>query len=74
VFEFDSFKQIVTYYRGLQKRIRSEMAGIYEECGGCHHRSEETCAGGGACQLVNRLDPAKLRDIERAHGEARLSS
>ena len=77
VFEFDSFKQIVTYYRGLQKRIRSEMAGIYEECGGCHHRSEETCAGGGACQLVNRLaheTPARVRDIERAQSEARLPS
>lgn len=77
VFEFDSFKQIVTYYRGLQKRIRSERAGIYEECGSCNHRSEGTCAGGGACHLVNRLvkeDPARLRDIERAHGEACLSS
>jgi len=74
VFEFDSFREIVAYYRGLQKRIRSEMTGLYPECGDCNHLSEETCAGGGVCQLVNRLDPSRLRDIERAHSEARLSS
>jgi hypothetical protein len=77
VFEFNSFKEIVAYYRDLQKRIRAELPGIYDECGACNHRHEETCAGGGACRLVDRLardDPSILRDIERAHRETDLPS
>jgi cyclic pyranopterin phosphate synthase len=75
VFEFNSFREIAAYYRDLQTRFRTEQAGIYEECGTCHHFSEGTCAGGGVCQIVNRLakeDPSKLHDIERTHGEACL--
>jgi len=77
VFEFDSFGQIVTYYKGLQKRIRAGQAGIYEGCEGCQHRSEGTCAGGGVCQLVSRLakeEPSRLHDIERAHAETCMPS
>jgi hypothetical protein len=75
VFEFDSFAQLSSYYHAMQTRIRSEIAGIYEECGTCVHRSEATCAGGGVCQIVSRLagqDPVRLADIERAHREADL--
>jgi hypothetical protein len=75
VFEFDSFEQITTYYRGLQKRIRAGQPGIYEECGSCEHLRERTCNGGGACQLANRLareNPSRLQEIERAHREACL--
>jgi hypothetical protein len=77
VFAFDSFVDIVAYYRNLQDRVRADMPGIYDECASCHHRREGTCAGGGTCHLVNRLtaeNPARLREIERAHSETRLSS
>ncbi|HUO98261.1 MAG TPA: radical SAM protein [Rhizomicrobium sp.] len=66
VFEFDSFRQIVEHYRKLQERVRTEIAGIYDECGSCIHRSEATCAGGGVCHIVNRLAaeaPATLKKI-----------
>lgn len=67
VFEFDSFKQITEHYGRMQERIRAELGGIYPECTGCVHREEGTCAGGGLCQVVNRLmqeDPARLMAIE----------
>jgi hypothetical protein len=75
VFEFDSFRQIAEYYRDLQTRIRAEASGIFADCAGCRSREEGICAGGGVCQLVNRLvqdDPEKLNDIERVHDETRL--
>lgn len=76
IFEFDSFRQVVDFYKSLQARVRAETPGIYDECDGCVHLSEGTCAGGGACQLVNRLAhgaPAKLREIEHEHNQACLS-
>ncbi|MDE2183386.1 MAG: radical SAM protein [Alphaproteobacteria bacterium] len=70
IYDFDSFNAVVAYYRSLQERIRGDIAGIYAECGACVHRAERTCAGGGVCQLVNRLtneNPARLRTIENEH-------
>ena len=75
IFEFNSFGEVLRYYRTLQQRIRSVIPGIYEECGHCDHRSEQTCAGGAVCQLVKRLAdeaPLTLRNIENEHCEAGL--
>ena len=55
IFDFDSYKQIVDFYRKLQEQIRSVRSGIYEECDSCIHRTEGACSGGGACQLVSRF-------------------
>ncbi len=76
VFEFNTLPQIVGYFTGLQNRIRAEAAGIFDECRDCMQRNEGTCAGGGVCQIVNRLsrdNPQKLHDIERAQDAACLS-
>lgn len=76
IFDFDSFGQVADFYKRLQARIRSETSGIYEECDGCVHFSEGACAGGGACQLVNRFAveaPARLLKFENEDVEACLS-
>ena len=76
IFDFDSYRQVVDYYKRLQARIRLETPGIYPECEACVYRAEGTCAGGGACQLVNRFvdeAPAKLLKIENDRLEACLS-
>ncbi len=68
LFEFNSMKEVHDFYQGLFDRVRSETAGIYEECDGCIHREEGRCAGGGACQVMNRFvgeAPVRLQEIER---------
>jgi cyclic pyranopterin phosphate synthase len=75
LFEFDSFKAIVAYYRNLQACVRGEIGGIYEECATCVHRAQEMCAGGGACQLVKRMAdeaPETILDIVDAYDKAYL--
>jgi hypothetical protein len=68
LFEFNSMKEIHDFYQGLFNRVRSETAGIYEECDGCIHREEGRCSGGGVCQVMNRFvgeAPIRLMEIER---------
>ncbi len=76
LFEFDSMHQVNEFYMGLFNRIRSETAGIYEECDGCVHREEGRCSGGGACQVMNRFvgeAPVRLVEIERGLSKPCLS-
>ena len=62
IFEFDTLGQAVEFYAGIQDKIRAEIPGIYKECDGCVQRNEGLCAGGGACQLVNRfMNEAEIR-------------
>jgi cyclic pyranopterin phosphate synthase len=75
VFDFDSYRQLVDYYRDLQRRLRAEIAGIFPECADCVHRAEGTCTAGGACQIASRLtreNPARLVELERALGATDL--
>ena len=77
IFEFDSLQQVREYYSKLQNQIREELPGIYEQCDGCIHREEGRCAGGGACQLLNRLvteAPVRLPAIENELQMLRLPS
>jgi hypothetical protein len=76
IFEFNSFNEVVDFYKKLQKRIRREIPGIYDECDNCVHRTVGICAGGGVCQLVKRLAdeaPDSLLGIEDEHDKACLS-
>lgn len=76
VFEFDSYQQIVDFYKKQQGEIRSGRAGIYDECDGCVHQSDGMCAGGGACQLVSRFAddlPRKVWHIKDDRSQACLS-
>jgi hypothetical protein len=75
VFDFDSYRQLVDYYRDLQRRLRAEIPGIFPECADCPHRAEGACSAGGACQIAGRLaneNPGRLSDIERAGCAPRL--
>lgn len=67
LYEFDSLREIDEFYDDLNGCIQAELPGIFEQCDGCVHRQEETCSGGGACHLLNRLAgeaPVRLPDIE----------
>lgn len=63
IFDFDSFKEIVDYYNKMQEQIRSKRPGIYSECESCIYRTERMCAGGPACQLVNRFSHGILTEL-----------
>lgn len=67
LFEFDTIKDIQDYYRDLHTSIRSERAGIYDECDGCVYRNDGSCSGGGVCDLLPRFlnEPGiRLKDVE----------
>lgn len=75
IFEFDSFRQVTGFYKKMLEQIRSKNPGIYEECANCVSRTEGTCVGGGACQLVSRFPdeaPIRLPDIPNERDKARL--
>ncbi|HEY3359144.1 MAG TPA: radical SAM protein [Polyangia bacterium] len=72
LYEFDSLQQIADYYQELNRDLRAELPGIYEECDGCRHRAADQCSGGGACHLMTRLlgeAPVRLPEVERALAE-----
>ena len=76
IFEFNSMKEVVDHFKDLHQTVRNEMAGLYEECDGCVHRVEGSCAGGGVCQVLNRLTgeaPVRVPEIENELAKASLS-
>lgn len=75
LFDFNSIKEVVEFYRKLHNSIRAEMAGIFEKCDGCVHREEGRCAGGGVCQMLNRFTneaPVRIPEIERGLAKINL--
>lgn len=76
LFEFNSMKQIEDHFWKLRDEIKAEIPGIYDECDGCRYQEDCVCAGGGLCQVLNRLipeAPVRLPEIEDELAKNRLS-
>lgn len=55
IFEFDSFREIVDYYKRFNNAIKSEITGLYEECDECWYREDGFCAGGCLAHALSRF-------------------
>ena len=68
LFEFDSMHQLDEHFLRLRQQIKAEIPGIFDECDGCRYQEDGLCAGGGLCQVLNRLiDEAPVRSPEIEH-------
>jgi len=77
VLEFNSLQEAADFYMDLNRKIRTELAGIFDECDGCRYREEGRCSGGGVCHLMNSFmdeAPVRLMEIESELAKSRLSS
>ncbi len=75
LYEFDTLAQLEAHFSQLRREIKSEVAGIFDECDGCRHQEDSVCAGGGLCQILCRFmgeAPIRLQEIENELSEARL--
>ena len=75
LFEFDSLREVDEHFARLRDQIKSEIAGIYEECDGCRYQDDGVCGGGGLCQVVNRFTGEaniRIREIEDELSKDRL--
>lgn len=62
VYDFNNMQELVDFYRQKQMNIRTEVAGIFEECDTCHWKEENMCDGGClAHQLNNFVNEAQIR-------------
>lgn len=52
--EFDSLAEIASHFARMHDEIRSGTAGVFTECGGCRHRRDAACSGGGLCHVATR--------------------
>lgn len=76
LFDFDSIEQIEANFHRINRRIRSEVAGIYAACDGCIQRENAACGGGGLCHIVGRFideEPIRLAEIENEIAKFRVS-
>lgn len=76
LFDFDSVEQVHAYFRATRDPIKSEIAGIFEECDGCRYQEDGTCAGGGLCHAVKGFideAPIRLAEIEHEISQIRMS-
>lgn len=55
IYEYNSLHEIRDYYRNLHQRVRTEVAGIFDECDECHYREEQLCQGGCLAHSYNHF-------------------
>ncbi len=75
LYEFNSKAQLDNHFAELRGAIKSEVAGIFDECDGCRYQEDALCAGGGLCQVLYRfIDEASIRlpEIEHEISKARM--
>lgn len=56
VYEFDSYREMMDYYRDLGRDIRKESAGIYEKCAACDWLKRGLCGGGCTAHILKEMD------------------
>ncbi|MBF0345853.1 MAG: radical SAM protein [Nitrospirae bacterium] len=62
VYEFDSIHEIRNFYMDIHRKVRMEVAGIFEECDECRYREEGSCQGGCLGHMLLRFqDEATVR-------------
>lgn len=52
IFDFNSLKDVFDYFQKIHNAVRTEQAGIYENCDSCPMREENRCAGGCIAHAV----------------------
>jgi len=55
LYDFNTLKDIMDFYRALHRKIRIETGGLYEKCDACRHRETEFCSGGCIAHIVSWL-------------------
>jgi hypothetical protein len=55
IFEFDSLRDVMSFYERILGVIRMEAGGVYEECDECRHREDGVCSGGCVAHLVSKF-------------------
>lgn len=55
LYEFNSIKEIDSYYKNLHSKFRTEIGGIFEDCDNCLHRFNEVCMGGCIAHSLNHF-------------------
>jgi len=67
--EFESLPEIASHFTRMRDEIRAGGAGVFAECGGCRHRLENACSGGGLCHVASRCtDESRMPDREMEDG------
>ena len=44
--DFNSFREVRSFYSEMHGRVRGELAGLYDDCDDCRYRETEFCSGG----------------------------
>lgn len=56
IFEFDSIREIIEYYKEFHRETRKKKAGLYDDCAYCRYRENELCAGGCLAHILNEVN------------------
>jgi len=68
VFDFNSLREIVEYFKGIQHKIRSEAAGIFEACDSCKYREKDLCAGGCLAHIISNMQNEPKIRVPEVYG------
>jgi radical SAM protein with 4Fe4S-binding SPASM domain len=64
LYEFNSMREIGSFYKNLHAQIRTEIGGIFEDCDNCSHRFNEVCIGGCLAHSLNQFKNEPLIRIK----------
>jgi len=62
LYEFNTMHDIRNYYQDLHRKVRIEIAGVFNDCDDCVYREEGLCMGGCLAHSYNHfMNEAKIR-------------
>lgn len=66
LFEFNNLKEVHDHYLKFHDMVRTEVAGIFEECDNCNFREERLCMGGCLAHSLRQFGaeyPIRMKEI-----------
>jgi radical SAM protein with 4Fe4S-binding SPASM domain len=66
LYDFNSMVEVMRFFEGVHKKVRTEIGGIFEKCDSCHYRETGLCHGGCLAHPLSMLhseEPLRPQEI-----------